>query len=70
MVIIRYNLNTEGFEDIYEKSKIIKEQLNDEEVLVIPQDWDILFNCTTADLYAIKEHIEHLIHEKELCEEF
>lgn len=66
MIIIRCNLNDDAERAIY--SNLCKFNFKDEEVICLPQDWDILFNCSTADLYYFKEMIENAIHDKEVAE--
>lgn len=68
MIIIRYSLNDgiDQVEEIYHNLRALN--FKDEEVICLPQDWDILFNCSTADLYYYKEMIENAIHDKEVAE--
>ena len=69
MIIVRYNSNSTSFEEINESFLCLKKEFPDEKILALPQDWDILFNCSTSDLYYYKKMIEDIIHDKDLCEE-
>ncbi len=64
MIIVRYSLN-DSIDQITELRKL---NFKDEEMIFLPQDWDILFNCSTADLYYFKKMIENAIHDKEVAE--
>ena len=68
MIIVRYDIN-DGINEVreiyYELQKL---DLKDKKILFLPQDFDILFNCSTADLYYFKEQIENAIHDKEVAE--
>lgn len=66
MIIIRYNI--EDLDTTTEVYRNLCEALKDEQVIALPQDWDILFNCSTSDLYYYKEMIENAIHDKEVAE--
>lgn len=68
MIIIRYSLNNSvgQIAEIYHNIRALN--FKDEEIICLPQDWDILFNCSTADLYYVKEMIENAIHDKEVAE--
>lgn len=68
MIIIRYNI--EDLDTTTEVYRNLCEVLNDEQVIALPQDWDILFNYSTSDLYYYKEMIENAIHDKEIAEEY
>lgn len=68
MIIIRYNI--EDLDTTNEIYHMIHESLKNEQVIALPQDWDILFNCSTSDLYYYKEMIENAIHDKEIAEEY
>ena len=68
MIIVRYNLNN-GIDQVAEICRNLREcNFKDEEIIFFPQDWDILFNCSTADLYYFREMIENAIHNKEFAE--
>jgi len=68
MIIIRYNTN-DGIDQVAEVYHVLREHnFKDEEVICLPQDWDILFNCSTADLYYYRDMIENIIHDKEVAE--
>ena len=68
MIIVRYSLN-DGIDQVTEIYHNLRElNFKDEEIIFLPQDWDILFNCSTADLYYFKEMIENAIHDKEVAE--
>ena len=68
MVIIRYNTEKTSLDEAYNICNFIKEQLFTEEIIALPQDWDILFNCSTAELYYFKQQIEQLIRAKDMIE--
>ncbi len=68
MIIVRYDTNDdidEVNEMYYQMRKL---DLKDETLIFLPQNWDVLFNCSTADLYYFKEMIENAIHDKEAAE--
>ncbi len=67
MIIIRYSLN-DSLDQISEIYSNLRLNFKDEKVICLPQDWDILFNGCTADLYYFKEMIENAIHDKEVAE--
>lgn len=68
MIIVRYNTN-DGIDKVNEVYYQLRNlELKDEALIFLPQDWDILFNCSTADLYYFKEMIENAIHDKEVAE--
>lgn len=68
MIVIRYNI--EDLDTTTEIYRNLCEVLKDEQVIALLQDWDILFNCSTSDLYYYKEMIENAIHDKEIAEEY
>lgn len=68
MIIVRYDIN-DGIDEVNEMYyQLRKLDLKGEALIFLPQDWDILFNCSTADLYYYKEMIENAIHDKEIAE--
>lgn len=68
MIIVRYNIN-DDIDEVNERYyQLRKLDLKGEELIFLPQDWDILFNCSTADLYYYKSMIENAIHDKEVAE--
>lgn len=65
MIIVRYGLN-DGIDQVNEiYHNLRKLNFKDEEVIFLPQDWDILFNCSIADLQYYKRIIERVIDRKE-----
>ncbi len=68
MIIVRYNLN-DDIDQVAEICYSLRElNFKDEKIIFVPQDWDILFNCSIADLYYFKSMIENAIHDKEVAE--
>lgn len=66
MIILRYDDTTYSPEEIIEYSNGLKE-ITEEEVIALPQEWDILFNCSTAELYDFIDHIKEIIKQKEIA---
>lgn len=68
MIIVRYNPN-DDIDEVNERYyQLRKLNLTGETLIFLPQDWDILFNCSITDLQYYKEIIENAIHEKEIAE--
>lgn len=68
MIVLRYNADKFDPEEMTSYYKWLKETTK-EEVIALPTDWDILFNCSTADLYGFIEHIKEIIRQKEVANE-
>lgn len=64
MIIVRYSTN-DGINQVYEIYKSFQKLGLEEEVIFLPQDWDILFNCSVIDLQYYKRMIEGAIYRKE-----
>lgn len=64
MIIVRYSTN-DGIDQVYEIYKSFQKLGLKEEVIFLPQDWDILFNCSVIDLQYYKRMIEGAIYRKE-----
>ena len=67
MIIVRYSTN-DGFDQVNKIYQTFQKLDLKEEIIFLPQDWDILFNCSTADLYYYKDMIENAIHDKDIAE--
>ena len=62
MIVIR--IKNEKYKP--DQIKSIVEEINEitnEKVIVIPQEWDILFNCTIYDVYDYIFELEKIIEE-------
>lgn len=66
MIVIKYTENY-GPEEVVNYYNYIKTLFPEEECLVIPQDWDILFNYSTAELYIFMDYIKEIIRKKEIA---
>ncbi len=65
MIILRYNADNEDLESVAATFTSIRKALSkEEEIICLPHDWDILFNCSESDLICIKEMIEKILTEK------
>lgn len=64
MIIVRYNIN-DGIDLVNDMYEAFKKFGFKEEVIFLPQDWDILFNCSVIDLQYYKRMIEGAIYRKE-----
>lgn len=64
MIIVRYSTN-DGLNRVNEIYQEFQKLNLKEEVIFLPQDWDILFNCSIADLQYYKRMIERVINRKE-----
>jgi len=64
MIIVRYDIN-DGIDRVNEMYKAFQKFGFKEEVIFLPQDWDILFNCSVIDLQYYKRMIEGAIYRKE-----
>lgn len=68
MIIIRYDENY-GPDKVINYYNYIETLFPEEKILTIPQEWDILFNCSTADLYNFIDEIKEIIRQKEVANE-
>lgn len=64
MIIVRYSTN-DGIDQVNEIYQAFQKFGFKEEVIFLPQDWDILFNCSVIDLQYYKRMIEGAIYRKE-----
>ena len=64
MIIVRYSTN-DGIDQVNEMYQTFQKFGFKEEVIFLPQDWDILFNCSVIDLQYYKRMIEGAIYRKE-----
>lgn len=65
MIIVRYSTD-EGLDRVTEAfDALCKSGLKDKDFIFLPQDWDILFNCSVIDLQYYKRMIEGAIYHKE-----
>ena len=64
MIIVRYDIN-DGIDRVNDMYEAFKKFDFKEEVIFLPQDWDILFNCSVVDLQYYKRIIEGAIYRKE-----
>ena len=68
MIVVKYNTDKFFPEDINQYYSWLKENTK-EEVIFFPQDWDILFDCSTAELYGFIDNIKEIIRQKEVANE-
>lgn len=64
MIIVRYSTN-DGLDQVHEIYQEFQKLGLKEEAIFLPQDWDILFNCSVIDLQYYKRMIEGAIYRKE-----
>ena len=68
MIILRYDTNVYSPEELQEYYSWLRKNTG-EEVIVLPNELDILFNCSTVDLYSLIDHIKEIIRQKEIANE-
>ena len=69
MNIILYDLDKYDIDDMDSIYRYMKEKIDMSNWVFLPKDFTILLDCSTAELYAIRERINDAIREKEILEE-
>lgn len=69
MNIVLYDLDKYNLEDINSIYKYIKEKIDISNWIFLPKDFTVLLDCSTAELYTIRERIDDAIRDKEIIEE-
>lgn len=69
MNIVLYDLDKYSLEDMYNIYKCIKDKIDKSDWIFLPKDFTVLLDCSTAELYAIRERINDAIRDKEILEE-
>ena len=69
MNIVLYDLNEYDLEDLGGIYRYMEEKIDMSNWLFLPKDFTVLLDCSTAELYAIRERINDAIRDKEIIEE-
>ena len=69
MNIVLYDLDKYDLEDIDSIYRYMKEKIDMSNWMFLPKDFTALLDCSTAELYAIRERINDAIRDKEIIEE-
>lgn len=69
MNIVLYDLNEYDVEEMNGIYDYMKEKIDMSNWIFLPKDFTVLLNCSTAELYAIRERINNAIRDKEIIEE-
>lgn len=66
MNIILMDTEKYTFDRIQEMVNSIKEVLKEDKWVFLPKDFGVLLDCSTEQLYSIREYIDDAIREKEI----
>lgn len=69
MNIVLYDLDKYTAEDMNNIYIHMKEKIDMSNWIFLPKDFTVLLDCSTAELYAIRERINEVIRDKEIIEE-
>lgn len=69
MNIVLYDLNEYDLNDMNDIYSYMKEKIDMSNWMFLPKDFTVLLDCSTAELYAIRERINNAIRDKEIIEE-
>lgn len=69
MNIVLYDLDKYSVEEIGGIYRYMKEKIDMSNWIFLPKDFTVLLDCSTAELYAIRERINDAIRDKEIIEE-
>lgn len=69
MNIVLYDLDKYSVEDVDNIYRYMKEKIDMSNWIFLPKDFTVLLDCSTAELYAIRERINNAIRDKEIIEE-
>lgn len=68
MNIFYYDLDKFSLEEIAAIAESLPEKIR-ENTIFLPKEMTLLLDCSTVELYRIKEKIEEAIHDKEILNE-
>lgn len=69
MNIVLYDLDKYDLDDVDGIYRYMKEKIDMSNWVFLPKDFTVLLDCSTAELYAIRERINEAIRNKETIEE-
>ena len=69
MNIVLYDSDKCDLEYIKSIYRYMKEKINMSNWIFLPKDFTVLLDCSTAELYAIRDRINDAIRNKEIIEE-
>lgn len=69
MNVVLYDLDKYGLDEVNSIYMYMKEKIDMSDWVFLPKDFTVLLNCPTAELYAIRDHINDAIKERENIEE-
>lgn len=69
MNIVLYDLDEYGRDEVASIYRYMEEKIDMSNWLFLPKDFTVLLDCSTAELYAIRERINDAIRDKEIIEE-
>lgn len=69
MNIVLYDLDKYGLDDVDSIYRYMKKEIDISNWIFLPKDFTVLLDCSTAELYAIRERINDAIRDKEILEE-
>lgn len=68
MNIFYYDLDKFSLEEVAVIAESLPEKIR-ENTIFLPKEMTLLLDCSTVELYRIKEKIEEAIHDKEILNE-
>lgn len=69
MNIVLYDLDKYSLDEVDSIYKYMKEKIDMSNWMFLPKDFTVLLDCSTVELYAIRERINKAIRKKEIIEE-
>ena len=69
MNVVLYDLDKHGLDEVNSIYMYMKEKIDMSDWMFLPKDFTVLLDCSTAELYAIRERINDVIRDKEILEE-
>lgn len=67
MIVIKYSDKTE-YNTLYNIIQSIR-TLTNEQVIAIPQDWEVFTDCSSQELLRIRNQIDEALRRKEIINE-
>ena len=68
MNVVLYDICEYDLRDIESIYNYMKEKIDMSNWIFLPKDFTVLLDCSTAELYAIRERINDAIRDKEIRE--
>ena len=65
MNIFLYDTEKNTLETIQKITNYINEKIKDD-CIFLPKDFNVLLDCSTAQLYSIRKYIDDAIHKKDI----